>query len=278
MVTSILKSAMKKSTKLTPRQFDERRGKELRAKAAAAAKAKAEAAAKAKNNPPVNAATSKMFARQFSVPTPGVKSADGSNAKAMRQVEEGASGKVNAGKDRPAFLPTPTQLDKKIVELENADRAGKLSAKDKTDLKALIKYRNKMDAGAANRQAGRTLKSRQTQSDAQRAAAAKRREAAKGDGFNQNTGVITDKKIWDGLTENRRRDLINSALIRRAITQKRAAELFALQKRPDKGPKIKSSKLPSRHSRGGSVGQANSRFSKRDYRKGGMILSTKKTK
>ncbi len=276
MVTSILKSAMKKSTKLTPRQFDERRGKELRAKAAA--KAKAEAAAKAKNNPPVNAATSKMFARQFSVPTPGVKSADGSNAKAMQQVEEGASGKVNAGKDRPAFLPTPTQLDKRIAKLENDNRAGKLSDQDKADLKALKKFRNKKDAGAANRQAGRTAKGRQNQSDAQKKAAAKRREAAKGDGFNQSTGEVTDKKIFDGLTKNRKEALVRSALIRRSITNKRAAELLDQQGRPDKGPKIKSSKLPSRHSRGGSVGQANSRFSKRDYRKGGMILSTKKTK
>jgi len=46
----------------------------------------------------VGTALSKMFTRQFKVPTPGVKSADGSDAKAMREVEKGASGDVNAGK------------------------------------------------------------------------------------------------------------------------------------------------------------------------------------
>lgn len=226
----------------------------------------------------VGTALSKMFTRQFKVATPGVKSADGSDAKAMREVEKGLAGKVDAGKDRPAFLPPPKEIDKRIVKLKNDDRADKLSAQDKADLKELIKYRNKMDAEQAERQQGRTPKGRQNQSDAQKKAAAKRREAAKGDGFNQKTGEITDLKIWNGLTANRRRDLINSALIRRAITQKRAAELFALQKRPDTGPNIKSSPLPSSHSRGGSVGQANSRFGKRDYRKGGMILSTNKKK
>ena len=238
----------------------------------------AEAAAEAKKNPPVNPETSKIFARQFNVPTPGVKSADGSVSKFMRQVEKGASGQVTAGKDRPAFLPTPTQLDKKIVELENANRANKLSDQDKADLKALKKFRNKKDAGAANRQAGRTAQGRQNQSIAQKERRAKEREAAKGDGFNQKTGEITDKKIFDGLTKKRQEALIRSALIQQSITKKRAAELLDRQGPPDKGPKIKSSKLPSRHSRGGSVGQANSRFGNRDYRKGGMVLSTNKKK
>lgn len=85
----------------------------------------------------VGSAISKMFTRQFKVPTPGVKSADGSDAKAMREVEKGLAGKVDAGKDRPAFLPPPKKIDKKIVELENADRADKLSKQDKADLKEL---------------------------------------------------------------------------------------------------------------------------------------------
>ena len=226
----------------------------------------------------VGTTLSKMFSRQFSVPTPGATARGGGSAQAARDVDLGKMGQVSGGTDRPDFLPTSTQLDKRIAKLEKDDNANKLSDQDKADLKALKKFRNKKDADAANRQAGRTAKGRQNQSDAQKKAAAKRREAAKGDGFDQSTGEVTDKKIFDGLTKNRKEALVRSALIRRSITNKRAAELLDQQGRPDTGPKIKSSKLPSRLSRGGSVGQANSRFGKRDYRKGGMILSTKKKK
>ena len=224
-------------------------------------------------------ALSKIFSRQFKVPTPGVKSADGSDAKAMREVEKGLAGKVDAGKDRPAFLPPPKEIDKRIVKLKNDDRADKLSKQDKADLKELIKYRNKMDAEQAERQQGRTPKGRQNQSDAQKKAAAKRKEDKDGDGFDQKTGAITNKKKFMALTQNRRDALQRSALIQRAIKKKDATSKVALQgsKAENESP-IKLSRTPSSLSRGGSVGQANSRFGKRDYRKGGMILSTNKKK
>ncbi len=227
----------------------------------------------------VGTALSKMFTRQFKVPTPGVKSADGSDAKAMREVEKGASGDVNAGKEVSFFRPPPREIDKKIVELENADRADKLSKQDKADLKALKRYRNKTDAEQADRQAGRTLKSRQTQSDAQRAAAAKRKDDKDGDGFDQSTGEITNKKKFMALTQKQRDALQRSALILRSIKKKDATTKLALQgSKAEKKSPTKLSRTPSKHSRGGSVGQANSRFGNRDYRKGGMILSTNKKK
>ena len=66
----------------------------------------------------VGTALSKIFSRQFKVPTPGVKSADGSDAKAMQEVEAGASGKVDAGKEGSFFRPPPKEIDKRIVALE----------------------------------------------------------------------------------------------------------------------------------------------------------------
>jgi len=224
----------------------------------------------------VGTALSKMFTRQFKVPTPGVKSADGSDAKAMRQVEKGESGNVNAGKDRPAFLPTPTQLDKRIVKLKNDDRADKLSKQDKADLEKLIKYRDKMDAEQADRQAGRTPKGLQNQSDAQKKAARKRKEDKDGDGFDQETGAITNKKKFMALTQKQRDALQRSALIRRSIKKKDATTKLALQGKPPKRSNIKLSKTPSSLSRGGSVGQANSRFGSKDFRNGGMFYTTNK--
>ena len=227
----------------------------------------------------VGSAISKMFTRQFKVPTPGVKSADGSDAKAMREVEKGASGKVDAGKEGSFFRPPPKEIDKRIVKLKNDDRADKLSAQDKADLEKLIKYRDNMDAEQAERQQGRTPKGRQNQSDAQKKAAAKRKEDKDGDGFDQKTGAITNKKKFMALTQNRRDALQRSALIQRAIKKKDATSKVALQgSKAEKESPTKLSPTPSKLSRGGSVGQANSRFGKRDYRKGGMILSTKKKK
>ena len=226
----------------------------------------------------VGSAVSKMFTRQFKVPTPGVKSADGSDAKAMREVEKGLAGKVDAGKDRPAFLPPPKKIDKKIVELENADRADKLSKQDKADLKELKEYRNKMDAEQADRQEGLTPKGRQNQSDAQKKAAAKRKDDKDGDGFDQETGAITNKKKFMALTQKRRDALQRSALILRSIKKKDATSKEALQGRPPKTSDIKPSKTPSKHSRGGSVVQANSRFGSKDFRNGGMFYTTNKKK
>ena len=226
----------------------------------------------------VGSAISKMFTRQFKVPTPGIKSADGSDAKAMREVEKGLAGKVDAGKDRPAFLPPPKKIDKKIVELENADRADKLSKQDKADLKELKEYRNKMDAEQADRQEGLTPKGRQNQSDAQKKAAAKRKEDKDGDGFDQETGAITNKKKFMALTQKRRDALQRSALILRSIKKKDATSKEALQGRPPKTSDIKPSKTPSKHSRGGSVVQANSRFGSKDFRNGGMFYTTNKKK
>ena len=226
----------------------------------------------------VGTALSKMFTRQFKVPTPGVKSADGSDAKAMREVEKGLAGKVDAGKDRPAFLPPPKEIDKRIVKLKNDDRADKLSAQDKADLKELIKYRNKTDAEQADRQEGLTPKGRQNQSDAQKKAAAKRKEDKDGDGFDQSTGQITNKKKFMALTQKRRDALQRSALILRSIKKKDATSKLALQGRPPKTSDIKPSKTPSKHSRGGSVVQANSRFGSKDFRNGGMFYTTNKKK
>ena len=227
----------------------------------------------------VGSAISKMFTRQFKVPTPGVKSADGSDAKAMREVEKGASGKVDAGKEGSFFRPPPKEIDKRIVKLKNDDRADKLSAQDKADLKGLIKYRDKMDAEQADRQQGRTLKSRQTQSDAQKKAVAKLKEDKDGDGFDQSTGEITNKKKFMALTQNRRDALKRSALILRSIKNKNATSKEALQgSKAEKNSPTKLSKTPSKHSRGGSVVQANSRFGSKDFRNGGMFYTTNKKK
>ena len=227
----------------------------------------------------VGSAISKMFTRQFKVPTPGIKSADGSDAKAMREVEKGLAGKVDAGKDRPAFLPPPKKIDKKIVELENADRADKLSKQDKADLKELKEYRNKMDAEQADRQEGLTPKGRQNQSDAQKKAAAKRKEDKDGDGFDQETGAITNKKKFMALTQKRRDALQRSALILRSIKKKDATSKLALQgSKAEKNSPTKLSPTPSKHSRGGSVVQANSRFGSKDFRNGGMFYTTNKKK
>ena len=227
----------------------------------------------------VGSAISKMFSRQFRVPTPGATARGGGSAQAARDVDLGKMGQVSGGTDRPDFLPTSTQLDKRIAKLEKDDNANKLSAQDKADLKALIKYRNKKDADAANRQASRDAKGRQNQSEAQKRAAAKRKEDRDGYGFDQETGAITNKKKFMALTQNQRDALQRSALILRSLKKKDAPTKLALQgSKAEKKSPINLSKTPSRLSRGGSVGQANSRFGKRDYRKGGMILSTKKKK
>jgi len=227
----------------------------------------------------VGSAISKMFTRQFKVPTPGVKSADGSDAKAMRQVEAGASGKVSGGKDRQDFLPPPKEIDKRIAKLEKDDNANKLSDQDKADLKALIKYRNKTDAEQADRQEGLTPKGRQNQSDAQKKAAAKRKEDKDGDGFDQETGAITNKKKFMALTQKRRDALQRSALILRSIKKKDATSKLALQgSKAEKNSPTKLSPTPSKHSRGGSVVQANSRFGSKDFRNGGMFYTTNKKK
>ena len=227
----------------------------------------------------VGSAISKMFTRQFKVPTPGVKSADGSDAKAMREVEAGASGKVDAGKEGSFFRPPPKEIDKRIVELEKDDRAGELGKQDKKDLEKLKEYRDKTDAEQAERQQGRTPKGRQNQSDAQKKAAAKRKEDKDGDGFDQSTGEITNKKKFMALTQKRRDALQRSALIQRAIKKKDATSKVALQgSKAEKNSPTKLSKTPSTLSRGGSLGQANSRFGSKDFRNGGMFYTTNKKK
>ena len=125
---------------------------------------------------------------------------------------------------------------------------------------------------------GLTPKGRQNQSDAQKKAAAKRKEDKDGDGFDQSTGQITNKKKFMALTQKRRDALQRSALILRSIKKKDATSKEALQGRPPKTSDIKPSKTPSKHSRGGSVVQANSRFGSKDFRNGGMFYTTNKKK